>query len=686
MPNVYAICVGIETYRNAPPIPPAHAEAEKIHLRMLARGAKSKLITGRRATRDRFLQEIGRVASVAAEGDLALIYFTGHGGVKTAGEPEDDGSSPEYLLFHDLPLGDRRLAEALLSLSRQNVVLWLDACHSGGIFNAAVATGASSGPRGFALAVASSAADELSAGKATGSHLTTALLHVLDRSEPPPTHREFFKLVRGAMPDGAAEPVLMGTEGADLEPFVLGGEPPIVRACDVQAHVLLGFPRAEAFQLLFFRIHDAATFKSALLQEPSVRPSSVEERSKAPESPARALAFTFPGLEALGAPDLTRLGEYSHARSKEKAAQYKFPPGTSYFANPSANRPAFTTGMRERSVARLRDPWVGPGSFGQWKIGSTRENPIHGLLLVAAASEPQVEAEVTRLKAALAASVEWVAAERGYRPRDRVDHFGFKDGIATPGVACRLDSRNGTDQRYVPSGATSVFPLDELLVRPLDGDDAPIVPPAWANDGSFLAYRRLNQDVATFRSAVESAAAESGRTSDEVVAAIVGRWPDGQSLADRDEVPTASPERAQDTFDYSSGRCPAFAHARKTNPRDDKRGYSPPIFRRGVMFGPAPAGDDASEQDRGLHFLCYQASIEAQFETIYRWLNSTSHPEPEVGVDALIGRTGAHRYPHERTIPSAAAAPRLRLVEFIYPSGGEYFFAPSLSGLDFLCR
>jgi deferrochelatase/peroxidase EfeB len=217
-------------------------------------------------------------------------------------------------------------------------------------------------------------------------------------------------------------------------------------------------------------------------------------------------------------------------------------------------------------------------------------------------------------------------------------------------------------------------------------------------------YRRLVQDVEAFRAAMDRYAAlrtRRGKLEPERAAErVIGRRKDGSALAlSARELATTGDKEA---FDYSSGACPVAAHVRKCNPRLSRRQLRelynldsfPVIYRRGVAFGPRVAMTPpelvqqrplASSVERGLHFLCYQRSIERQYEFIIRQcVNSPDFPEPGSGVDALIGAL-------PRTDPNAPrpvnldGAPR-PLDPFATPSGGGYFFAPSLPAVRELGR
>jgi hypothetical protein len=136
-----------------------------------------------------------------------------------------------------------------------------------------------------------------------------------------------------------------------------------------------------------------------------------------------------------------------------------------------------------------------------------------------------------------------------------------------------------------------------------------------------------------------------------------------------------------------AGACPAAAHIRKVNPRDGGTDLGTPadtllrlLLRRGIPYGPPLAGvqapsDALVRRDRGLIFIGYAATIEAQFEFIMRrWVNSKLHPRFG-GHDPLIGQSARGRF---IDLPSGRVALD---GQWVRPTGGGYFFAPPVSAV-----
>jgi len=253
------------------------------------------------------------------------------------------------------------------------------------------------------------------------------------------------------------------------------------------------------------------------------------------------------------------------------------------------------------------------------------------------------------------------------------EHFGFLDGFGQPEVARQIQSRN------------DIMTGEVLLGHPNDsgeilGEANPIL-----NNGSFLVMRKLSQDVASFKRLTDGA-------SRGLAEKMVGRTSEG--------VPLAAPEKCpyDSTFNYDDdvvgARCPLASHARLSNPRArDKASIfgrsvrTPRILRRGFSYG-SRFVPGTEQEERGLLFMAYNASIAQQYEVIQRWLNGangtgldSSQRDPLTGaVSTTGGRTFRYR---NGTDVVTVALPDQPLAKLEW---GMYVFVPSLTGLAALLR
>ena len=113
------------------------------------------------------------------------------------------------------------------------------------------------------------------------------------------------------------------------------------------------------------------------------------------------------------------------------------------------------------------------------------------------------------------------------------------------------------------------------------------------------------------------------------------------------------------------------------------------MIRQGIAFGPEvtpeEARDSKTHQQRGLAFICYQASIVDCFQFLQQsWAGNANFPPGKnvpIGLDPIIGQKGNAARDMFGFDPDNQAAELQLPFDFVVPKGGEYFFTPSISAL-----
>jgi Dyp-type peroxidase family len=405
--------------------------------------------------------------------------------------------------------------------------------------------------------------------------------------------------------------------------------------------------------------------------------------------------------------------------------------GLARFGLPQTALDMFSLEFAGGMVTRSRSAFLGDegdSAPSTWAWGGPGNPRVDVLLLLYAETAAEL--------ASLGASVRETVAAHG--PAEAValptssltprNHLGFADGISQPAVT---GLRSGTTDGEVALGEVLLgYPnaYGTLTSRPLlpaEADPGRLLPPApdapgsvdLGRNGSYLVARTLAQDVAAFWDYARRWAGLTGLSPIQVAAKMVGRWPSGMSL-------TVSPEHdalaqaGDNSFRYHDVdpvglRCPIAAHVRRANPRDslDPRPGSDAsvqvtnrhrMIRRGREYGtplaidpenlrPGVDGDltrrghePPADEERGLHFLCLNASIGRQFEFIqHTWLNNPSFAGLQGSPDPLLGP----RAPGADQFPAPAVPVRHRLLglpPFVRVRGGAYFFLPGIRALEYL--
>jgi len=299
-------------------------------------------------------------------------------------------------------------------------------------------------------------------------------------------------------------------------------------------------------------------------------------------------------------------------------------------------------------------------------------------------AEEAAKTELTRLDDLVTRNFRSVK-ERLRVPTNRLgptsrEHFGFVDGLSQPWIDGIEESKQGGGGKLGVRGESKPLALGEFVVGQVDetGDIFPVPdPPDVFLGGTFLAVRKLQQDVAGFRSF-----AGADDATNTLAARLIGRKRDGVPLDD---------PSLEDLNDFTYGDdpeglgCPLGGHIRRSNPRDTLGFRSTLSARRRIIRRGMPYGrwwDDAPDQiDRGLLFLACNVRIAEQFEFIQKqWLNDGSPfglgnvPDPASG----LWPPGS-----QRPLVVTGRPPEVRadLRSFVTTKGGEYFFVPSVPGL-----
>ena len=289
------------------------------------------------------------------------------------------------------------------------------------------------------------------------------------------------------------------------------------------------------------------------------------------------------------------------------------------------------------------------------------------------------------------------------------EHFGFTDGIGQPAV-CGAPGPSypgqGTPQ---PDGTWKDIALGSFLLGYPDemGYNAPFpANPTLRRNGTFMAYRKLAQHVGRFRDYIEANKHLVGGNGDLLAAKMVGRWRSGAPLElcpNHDDPAIGDDDQRTDNFRYNMDvegmRVPHLSHIRRANPRDglpEDSVIQPRlhrIIRRKTPYGPyLPEGAAEDDVARGIIFRVYNARIASQFEMVQsEWFASgndagglSTDQDPITGLtdpdDKGPNRLGATMaIPREDGIKTLYGLPR-----FVTLKGGEYFFLPSLSAIDWL--
>jgi Dyp-type peroxidase family len=474
--------------------------------------------------------------------------------------------------------------------------------------------------------------------------------------------------------------------------------PPALDLDDIQGDVLEGLQK-NVENFLFFKIVNKIYFKDVLRryipgQITSARQvtdwqTAIERRKKFDQARSDRFHGLNLGLSHCGLAQLVVIGMLKLDPAFERGADHQNTIET-------LNDPLRSTWLKE-FVADRTD----------------------GVFLITGPDRSSVTFHVNELLRLLGSSIKVVYSEIGnVRPGAERghEHFGFLDGIAQPGIRGLTevaDPRRRPDQGL--PGQDLIWPGEFVFgypgqhpEHPTNEGPPPRMAAPWMRNGSYMVFRRLEQKVPEFRRFVAEQAARLGMHRELLAARMVGRWRSGAPLEAaplRDDPRLGSDEKRNNDFEFGDDRfqqkCPYAAHIRKVYPRDDTASETEVqrhrIIRAGIPFGPeVTPGETTTKHRRGLMFVCYQTSIERQFEYIQK--NYANNPEfvtgkrrPSGGVvtpgyDPIIGQApGNDARQMDEPYPNYPAGSRRTTLaipnQFVVLTAAAYFFMPSISAL-----
>ena len=472
---------------------------------------------------------------------------------------------------------------------------------------------------------------------------------------------------------------------------------------DIQGLVVRGHGALAEARFLLLKVADAELARRYLQRLCGRERPRINTAAVSPEAHAIQVAFTDPGLRALGVP-----GPVCDTFARELVEGMDHP---------------------------IRAESLGDRSRGEPSPLTWSDRDVHVLLMVYAKDADTLKHVLGEERAIIEAGAFDVVHEKTtIMLPEQKEHFGWRDGLSMPsflGVPHERPRKKpqpswteplqageivlGYPNEYKaysesPTAALADDPAGHLAVT-ADGTHKDL-----GRNGTYLVYRELLQHVSELWSYLQAASDPVERRADKAIelgAKMVGRWPGGAPL-------TMSPEhddprhKNANAFRYvkddnAGTGCPIGAHIRRANPRDAlgagrdhedsvTMGRKHQMVRRGRPFGlPLSTTPDpremidakADSEERGLHFICLVGNISRQFEFVQRnWIQSANFGGLFKDADPLTARRRRGENANDEfTCPAVPVRRKYKgLPAFTTLVGGGYFFLPGLAALRFIAR
>jgi deferrochelatase/peroxidase EfeB len=460
---------------------------------------------------------------------------------------------------------------------------------------------------------------------------------------------------------------------------------------DVQGTLLRGY-RVDMARHFVLGITDAAkagAFIAGLVDGTSGLPriTTAARWSQKPECFVN-VGFTAAGLTALGLPS-TQLATFD----------------TSFQLGASNSATAQKVGD------------TGDSAPANWIGGLSDGAAVHFILSLWVDDDRAVLDKVTAtLRAAFAGCIKELSSHDANALPDNHVHFGYHDNIAQPTVlgAPRRKHDIPDDQPVVPTG-------EFLLGYPnASGGTYSVQPSQLSTNGSYGAFRILEQDVVGFEAFLQEYSQKAGISVEQLAAKVCGRWRNGNPLELQPDDPgTLLPDSQINNFTYVAStlppddtlgtKCPIGSHIRRNNPRNEAiigtDSTHHRITRRAMPYGPLydPSKPDPTPVPRGLIGYFINASIFNQFEFLQsQWIQlatfvkSANDPNGSndgnavyniSGEDVFLGVNDPSSSSFTLAAIGAKGANNTTITGFdrvITTRGGAYVFFPSITGLRYL--
>jgi Dyp-type peroxidase family len=267
------------------------------------------------------------------------------------------------------------------------------------------------------------------------------------------------------------------------------------------------------------------------------------------------------------------------------------------------------------------------------------------------------------------------------------EHFGYRDRLSEPAIEGNgVVPSPGTGEPLKAGEFILGYPDEHGVVT-----DSPR-PEILARNGSYMAYRRLEEHVGKFRDFLR----QHGETAEEqelIAAKLMGRWRSGAPLVlapDKDDPALGADPQRNNDFNYKESdphgyAVPLGSHMRRMNPRDTAANMNRRrLIRRGATYGPhLPEDAPEDRQERGIAAFVICGSLIRQFEFAQNvWANDKNFHELANERDPIIGTQDGTL---EFKIPKRPIRKTIKgLPAFTTVRGGAYFFLPGIRALQWL--